>query len=223
MKTFSYLWKMIISPRQTSRALAEEGRVRYAAALVLSWGIFSCLGFLIGALQRNYPPPAETLAIYIKTWGEFTMLPFLKIPAENYRAFLAVIMIPLSLTIWMLMAGTAKLLSLLFKGKARYEQYLNLMGFGFFPFLWIAAILDTIYSGVLRPLAIPALNLEYGGLARAFFLWFPPLEYTILYGLGGVYNGIGAQSAEGWAAWKSVVVGALTFAWPMILITTLLR
>jgi hypothetical protein len=195
--------------------------VHYAAALVLSYGIANSLGFLISA--HDYPPPADVLAVWIRTWGEFTILPFLKIPPENYRTFLALIMIPLSLTIWMLMAGTAKLLSLLFKGKARYEQYLNLTGFGFFPFLWITAILDTIYSGFLRPSAIPALNLEYGGLVRGFFLWYPPLEYTILYGLGGVYNGIATQCTEHWAVWKSVVVGVLTFIWPMLLISTLLR
>jgi hypothetical protein len=223
MKTLTYLWKMLISPRRTSRELAEEPRVRYAAALVLAYGAALSLGFLIGAINHAYPPPPDVLAVWIKTWGEFTMLPFLKIPAENYRAFLAIIMIPLSLTIWMLMAGTAKLLSLLFKGNARYEQYLNLMGFGFFPFLWIAAILDLIYSGLLEPLALPALNLQYGAWARAFFLWFPPLEYTILYGLGGIYNGIAAQTAERWAVWKSVAVGVLTFIWPFLLITALLR
>jgi hypothetical protein len=47
---------------------------------------------------------------------------FLKIPAENFRAFIAAIMVLLTLTIWMLMAGTAKLLSILFRGKVHYEQ-----------------------------------------------------------------------------------------------------
>lgn len=223
MKTLSYLWRMIKAPGRTCRELAEEARVRYAGALVLDYGIFGSLGFLLSTLKRDYPPPAETLEMWIKTWGEFTMLPFLKIPPEHYRAFLAVIMIPLAVTIWMLMAGTAKLLSLLFKGKVRYEQYLNLVGFGFFPFLWVAGILDVIYSGYLKPFAIPALNMEYGALAKAFFQWFPPLEYTILFGLGGLYNGIGTQTAEHWAVWKSVVVGALTFVWPMLLNMVLMR
>jgi hypothetical protein len=223
MKTFSYLWNMLKAPRRTSQALVEENRVRYAAALVLSYGVVNCLGMLLSALRHDYPPPPDVLAVWIKTWGEFTMLPFLKIPPENYRAFQAVIFIPLSLTIWMLMAGTAKLLSLLFKGKRSYEQFLNLLGFSFFPFLWIAAILDTIYSGYLKPFAVPALNNEYGPLAQIFFQLFPPLEYTILYGLGAVYNAIAVQTAERWAAWKSVVVGALTFAWPILLITALLR
>jgi hypothetical protein len=223
MKTLSYLWMMLKAPWRASQALAQEVRVRYAGALVLSYGIFGSLGFLLSAIQRDYPPPAETLEVWIQAWGEFAMLPFLKIPAENYRAFQAVIMIPLALAIWMLMAGTARLLALLFNGRVRYEQYLNLVGFGFFPFLWIAAILDLFYSGVLRSYAVPALNMEYGELARGFFLWFPPVEYMILYGLGGVYNGIAAQSTERWAAWKSVALGALTFLWPMLLISTLLR
>jgi hypothetical protein len=38
----------------------------------------------------------------------------LKIPAEYYRLFLTVILIPLGLAIWMLMAGTGKLFSMLF-------------------------------------------------------------------------------------------------------------
>ena len=201
MKTLSYFWRMIISPRKTSLALAQESSVRYSAMLVLGYGILMSLGFLISA--RDYPPPKETLDVWIRAWGEFTMLPFLKIPAESYRAFEAAIMIPLALTIWMLMAGTAKLLSILFRGKVRYEQYLNLLGFGFFPFLLIAGILDTIYSGYLKPFAVPALNLEYGAAARSFFLLFPPLEYTILYGLGGVYNGIASWTAERWAEFPS--------------------
>jgi cytochrome c biogenesis protein CcdA len=184
MTLFSFLWKMLIAPRSTSRALVEESRVRYAAALVLSYGIFNSLGFLISALRHEYPPPPEVLQVWIRTWGEYAMLPFLKIPPEQYRMFQAIILIPLSLAIWMLMAGTARLLALLFNGKVHYEGYLNLTGFGFFTFLWIAAILDTIYSGYLRQFAVPALNMEYGTAIRAFFVWFPPLEYVILYGLG---------------------------------------
>jgi len=221
MKTLSYLWKVIKSPHKGFAELFQNGRVRYAAWFVLSYGILNGLGFVISA--RDYPPPAATLDMWIKTWGEFTMTPFLKIPMENYRLFLAAIMIPLTLAIWMLMAGTGKLLSLLFKGKAAYEQYLTIVGFGMFTFLWIAAILDTIYSGYLRQYAIPALNMEYGPAAKAFFQWFPPLEYTLLYGLGGIFNGIGTQVAEHWQPWKSVLIGMLTFVWPMVLIMALLR
>jgi hypothetical protein len=223
MMTLNYLWKILKGPRQGFSELCTEGKVRYAGVLVLSYGIINSLGFLISALKHDYPPPPETLDVWIKTWGEFTMLPFLKIPPENYRLFQAIILIPLALSIWMLMAGTGKLLSLLFQGKASYENYLNLLGFGTFTFLWIAAILDMIYSGFLEPLVVPALNDEFGSLVKGFFLWYPPLEYMLLYGLAGVYNGIGTQMAERWAIWKSVVVGVLTFAWPTMLIAVLLR
>jgi len=36
-------------------------------------------------------------------------------------------------------------------------------------------------------------------------------------------NGIDTQTAEHWAVWKSVVVGALTFVWPMLLNMMLMR
>lgn len=223
MRTLSYMWGMLHSPRRTSQELSRLSSIRHSAALVISYGIFCGLGFLISAIKRDYPPPPETLQVWIDAWGQFTMLPFLKIPEENYRAVLAAILIPLALMIWMLMAATARLLSITLRGKASFDQYLNLTGFGFFPFLWIAAVLDLIYSNLLRPFAVPALTLEYGPLAREFFLLFPPLEYMILCGLGGVYNGIAAGIAERWAAWKSILVGALTFAWPTILIALLLR
>jgi hypothetical protein len=57
MKTFFYLWNMLIAPRRTSQALVDESRVRYAAALVLSYGLFNSLGFLLSALRHDYPPP----------------------------------------------------------------------------------------------------------------------------------------------------------------------
>jgi hypothetical protein len=153
MKTISYFWNMLKPPRRTSRALLEESRVRYAAALVVSYGLFAGLGAPFSALRHDYPAPPDIMALWIKAWGEFAILPFLKIPPENYQAFVAVIMVPLAL---------------------------------------------------------------------AFFQFFPPLEYTLLYGLGGVYNAIDTQTVERWAVWKSVV-GGLTFAWPILLISVLLR
>jgi hypothetical protein len=223
MKTLVMIRFMLLSPRRTSRALRNERNIAPSFWLVLGYGGLVALGFLISALQRDYPPPPETLAVWIAAWGEFTMLPFLKISPENYRPFEAILMLPLALAIWMLMAGSGRLLSILFGGRVSYEAYLNLFGLAFFPFLLLAAVLDTIYSGFLDPFIVPALQNVYGPLARIFFTNFPPLMYIIVLGLGAVYNSIAVHSAEGFGWLKAILSGFIAFAWAILLLTVLLR
>jgi hypothetical protein len=151
------------------------------------------------------------------------MLPFLKIPPESYRLFVALIALPLVLAIWMLMAGTAKLLSLLLGGCASYEQYLFITAFCFFPFWILAAILDTIFSGVIDGYVLQALIGQFGPFATAFWTSFPIFFYTILYGLGGVWIGISAAGVEAFKWWKAAPIALFTFAWPMLLMSVLLR
>jgi hypothetical protein len=223
MRTLVYIRYMLLSPRRTSRALRNERNIAPSFWLVLGYGALVGLGFLSSALQKDYPPPPETLAVWVAAWGEFTMLPFLKILPENYRLFEAILMLPLALAIWMLMAGSGRLLSILFGGRVSYEAYLNLFGLAFFPFLLLAAVLDMIYSGFLDPFIIPALQNVYGPLARLFFTNFPPLMYTLVLGLGMVYNIVAVRSAEGFSWPKAALSGFVAFAWANLLLTMLLR
>jgi hypothetical protein len=159
----------------------------------------------------------------IEAWGEFSMLPFLNIPAEVYRLFLAEIMIPLLLAIWILMAGSARLISILFGGKVTYKQYLILFSYSFFSFFLIASILDMIYSGLMFRVIMSALRGEYGPLVRQGFILYPAFFWVTALGLAGIYNGIVCQEGEGWAWWKSALVAVVTFVWPMVLISFTLR
>jgi hypothetical protein len=213
----------LISPYRSAKALPASVRVRPAALLVLGAGLFMAVGTFISYLNRSYPPPPDILKIWVDTWGEFTMLPFLNIPPESYRLFIALISVPLVFAMWMLMAGTAKLLSLLMGGRASYEQYLVITAFGFFPFWILAAIIDTIFSGVIDGYVLRALTGQFGPFATAFWANFPIYFYTILYGLGGVWIGIAAAGLESFKWWRSVVIALFSFAWPMLLMSVLLR
>lgn len=216
-------FRILFSPFQSARALPAAVRVRPAALLVLSASLFLAVGMFVSYLRRDYPPAPDVLKIWIATWGEFPMLPFLKIPAESYRLFLAVIMVPLGFAMWMLMAGTARLLSLLMGGRASYEQYLVITAFSFFPFWILAGIIDSIFSGVIDGYVLQALTGQYGPFATAFWKNFPSFFYTILYGLGGVWIGIGAAGIERFPWWKALPVALLSFAWPMLLVSALFR
>jgi hypothetical protein len=181
------------------------------------------IAFFISYFTGHYPPEPKILQLWVETWGEFSMLPFVKIPLENYHLFLAIAMIPLGFAVWILMAGTGKLFSLWFKGHGTYEQYLNLFGFSFFAFWILASIFDLTYSRPLAPLVYSALRMEKGQFARDFCVFFPPVMYMVFFGLGGVYNGIAAWTLERFNIWKAVSVGYATFVWPMLFISALIR
>ncbi len=214
---------ILISPVQSAKVLPASVRVRPAALLVLGTGLFMAIGTLASYLNHDYPPAPDVLKIWVDTWGEFLMLPFLNIPTESYRLFLAIILVPLAFSMWMLMAGTAKLLSLLMRGHASYEQYLVITAFGFFPFWLLAGIIDTIFSGVIDGYVLQALTGQLGPFATTFWTNFPKFFYTILYALGGVWIGICTAGMESFKWWKAVPIAMLSFGWPMLLISVLLR
>ncbi len=216
-------YKILISPLRAARALPTSVRVRPAALLVLAAGLFMAIGMFVSYLNHAYPPAPDVLKTYVDAWGEYLMLPFLKIPPESYRLFLAVIFIPFAFAIWMLMAGTAKLLSLLVGGRASFEQYLVITSFGFFPFWILAGVIDTIFSGVIDGYVLQALTGQLGPFATAFWSSFPQFFYTFLYGLGGLWIGISTAGVESFKWWKAVPISLFTFGWPMLLMSVLVR
>ncbi len=223
MHAFTSPYQILISPFRSARALPTSVRVRPAALLVLAAGLFMAVGMSVSHLTHAYPPAPDVLKIYVDTWGEYFMLPVLKIPLESYRLFLAVIFVPLAFAIWMLMAGTGKLLSLLMGGRASFEQYLVTTAFSFFPFWILAGIIDTIFSGVIDGYVLQALTGQLGPFATAFWSNFPQFFYTFLYGLGGVWIGISTAGVESFKWWKAVPVALFTFGWPMLLMSVLVR
>jgi hypothetical protein len=221
MYTSSY--RILLSPFRSARALPASVRVRPAALLVMGTGLFMAAAMFVSYLNHAYPPAPDVLKIYVDTWGEFVMLPFLKIPSESYRLFMAVIFVPLAFAIWMLMAGTAKLISLLMGGRASYEQYLVITAFSFFPFWMLAGIIDSIFSGVIDGYVLQALTGQFGPFAAAFWSNFPKFFYTFLYGLGGVWIGMSTAGAESFKWWKAVPITLFSFGWPMLLMSVLVR
>ena len=221
-RTLRYAFEMVAHPRRTTDRLLQEP-IGPALWLVLGYAVFMSAGFLLSHLARDYPPPPDVLATWTDAYGAFYILPFVNIPAESYRLTLAIISTPLVLMVWMLMAASARLLTIAFHGSATFDQYLSLFAFAFFPF-WIAVSLaDMIFSGPLDPLVLRALRAEYGPLAQQVAANFMPIAYTALFGLGGVYCGGVAARANGFSLLKSAVIGFSTFIWPMATGALLIR
>ncbi|MBN1581395.1 MAG: hypothetical protein JXA89_11900 [Anaerolineae bacterium] len=224
MEPLIKLCKMIIHPKRTSREILQDTKsIRQATTIVIGFGAVLTLLFLISHLTQDYPPPADELATWIETWGEFPMLPFLKIPAEQYRLAQALFGLPLVLAIWILMAGSARLLSVAFKGQVPYEQYLSLFGFSFFAFWILGQILDITYSAILEDAILRALRMEYGAAIKEIVALFPAVMWTGVLTLGGIYNGIVTYESEGFSAIKAGAIAMATFVWPIVLISVLIR
>jgi hypothetical protein len=221
-RTLRYLVEMVAHPRRTTDRLLHEP-IGPALGLVVGYAVLMSASFLISHLARAYPPPPDVLATWTDAYGAFYVLPFVNIPAESYRLTLAIIFVPLMLMVWMLMAGSARLLTVVFRGSATFDQYLSLLAFGFFPF-WIAAsVVDMIHSGLLDPMVLRALRNEYGPVAQQLAASFISVAYTVLFGLGAVYCGITAARANGFSILRSSVIGFTSFIWPMAASAFLLR
>lgn len=214
---------MLTHPGRTGKTLASENSLKPVAILVIAFGIAYGSLFLKSYLAHDYPPSPEVLAVWVEHWGEGVMLPFFNIPAESYRGFQAAIMLPFALAIWMLMGGSARLLSSLMGGKHSYETYLKITGFTFFTIWIISAFLDFLYSSVFWEYVSRGLQGEYGPVADSLLLCFMPVEYTLLYGLLAVNVTIATRAIEQFAWWKSAIVGIAVFAWPMALVSSVVR
>jgi hypothetical protein len=208
----------------------QDENIHASLAVVLGFALVLSFLFLVSHFRGDYPPPPKDLETWIETWGEFAMLPFVKIPAEDYRLAQALFFTPLILGTWILMAGTARTLSLLWDGRVSFAQYLNLFGFSFFTFWILGSVLDMVYSGLLGRHMLQALRGGNGPLVKMVFAQFPSLMWTIVLGLGGVYNAIvshegeqAAQETRWTSGLKAALVGVATFFWPMVLISLLVR
>ena len=179
--------------------------------------------FLRSHLAQDYPPPPADLETWIEAWGEFAMLPYVKIPAQRYRLAQAIMMVPFSLAIWILMAGSASVLSAMFCGRTTFVQYANLFGHSFYAFWILATLGDLLYSLLMGDHVLRALRFEYGMLARGLVASYPMVMWTGAVGLGAIYNGIMAHESEGYSLPKAALVAVATGVWPIVLISVLIR
>jgi len=206
--------EMVVHPlRTTDRLLAEP--VMPAMVLVVGFGAAMALLFFLSYLARAYPPPPDVLETWIEAYGAFYVLPFVDIPTEQFRLAMAIVAVPLVLVVWILMAGSARLLTLAVRGRVTFDQYLVLLAFAFFPFWITASFIDLLHSGPLDPLVLAALRGEHGPIARHVAASFMPLAYSVLYGLGGVYCAAVAARANGFSFARALAVGVTSFLWPM--------
>jgi hypothetical protein len=214
---------VVIRPRRTCRRILPQETLASSLSIVLVFGAVVGLLFLRSHLVQDYPPPSDELETWIETWGEFAMLPVVKIPAERYRLAQAIVMVPFSLAVWLLMAGSASVLSALFRGRTTFVQYANLFGHSFYAFWILATLADLLYSSLMGEHVLRALRFEYGALARALAASYPTVMWTGAVGLGAIYNGIMAHESEGTSLLKAALVAITTGVWPIVLISVLIR
>jgi hypothetical protein len=214
---------MLWHPHRTSQEIAADADIRPSLALVSCFACLLGLAYLVTYLLKSYPPSPADWKVWIATWGEQTLAPFIPIPLESYHLFLAGAIIPGLFLLWVSMAGAGKLFSLIFHGKASYKQYLSLFGFSFFPFWIIAAVLDFLYMGFFSSHIVPALNLAYGPLVKTIVYLVPLVMYPLLFGLGGIYNALATNAVERFSAWKSAITGLVTASLAILFLSILVR
>lgn len=229
MNTLLNLARVFVRPRSTCRAILRDETLRPGLAVVVGFGLVLSALFARSHLVGDYPPPPDELETWIEAWGEFAMLPVVKVPAEQYRLAQALFALPLVLAAWILMAGSARVASDLWGGRVSFVNYANLFGHTFFAFWLLATLLDALYSLALGDHLLRALRGAYGPLARALATYYPSVVWTGLLGLGAIYNGIAAFEAEGAVGrpaashLRAALIAVVTGFWPIALISLLVR
>jgi len=214
---------MFLHPLRTSQEIAADADLQPSLAFVLGFACLLGVAYLVTYLLKSYPPSPADWKVWLATWGEQTLAPLIPIPLKSYHLFLAFAIIPGLFLLWVSMAGAGKLFSLIFHGKASYQQYLGLFGFSFFLFWLIAAVLDFLYMGLFSSHIVPALNLAYGPLVKTVVYLVPLVMYPLLFGLGGVYNALATHTLERFSAWKCAIVGVVTSGLAILLLSILVR
>ncbi len=223
MKILKYIFGMLFHPRRTSLELVKEKTIWQGMVFVGVFSLLFAILFLIGYLKKLYPPDAATLGLWVKTWGAFAMLPVLPIPIEKYRLFIAIILVPLGLLLWLAAAGIMKLFSVLFKGMLAFKQYLNIVAFGFFPYWLLAFLTDTVYSSTFGANKNAALMGELGSFMKGFVTWFPQLMYPFWFGLGAIALGVAMHVTEKFPWWKCAIAAFFAFMPILAAVALLLR
>jgi hypothetical protein len=95
-------------------------------------------------------------------------MPFLSIPLDQYRLFMALISLPVTVSSWLGMAGIARLITRGFGKKTTFHQYLNLFAFSFFPFWFFAMLGDALFTLLTGPGLILGLQGAYGPVVQLF-------------------------------------------------------
>ncbi len=226
---YTYLWRMMLHPLRAGGEIASWQTAWPGLWVVLALGLYLTLGCYRSYLDHAYPPPADELRVWIETWGRDSMLPlpFLPIPLDHYRLFMAVISLPVTTGSWLGMAGIARLLTRWLGKKTTFLPYLNLFAFSFFPFWFLAVVGDGLFTQLTGQYLVPGLQGVYGPAVQAFYTTYPPLLYTVLFGLGAIYNSLGAYSValqkEKLRWWEAAIIGWIPFFLPLALVAMLYR
>lgn len=223
MNNVSPLWRVIVAPRRTITELLDRSTFRGALAVVVGFGAVVGLLFLRSALARDWPPPPGEFKTWIDAYGEFSQVPFVKIPIEQYRLVQAIGMVPFVFAVWLLMAGTARVLTGLMGGRTSFDRYLTVFAYTYFAWWIVATVGDMGFSLAAGARFTPMLRGEYGQFWRLVTCTWQPMIWVVSVTLGGAYNAWAVKIADGFGWLKAAIVGAATAAWPIVLISLFVR
>ena len=211
-KTLAYLSGTLLHPRRTARLVLAEESIRLALGVVMWFGILFGLALLWTQLTRTYPFPAEQVRVWNDAWNDFAIQPFIKVDPAAYRLAQAIFILPLVLAIWVLMAGTARLMAILFHGKRTFDEYLKSVWIQLFA-VWAATlIVDNLYNSILQFVIVPHLPVQPPSLERALVVYLPSMVGILGILLAGVYNALVTREAEQFSWPKAAAVGLATLS-----------
>ncbi len=213
-----YFWGTIVCPGKTFQRIHKEESISIGLTLVIVFGFLAGITYFVSYLYGASTTLEEVYA------GNFIAEPFIPISKETYRLWESLFILPMYLTAWVLLAGSARFVAKTLGGKGSFKKILNVLGFAFFVHLYFFVVFDLFLIGPAYSWNLAAARGLYGpgiqsfASALAFFyIGFPFGIWAPLLTL------IAIKAAERISLWKAVVVTLIAMIPSYALFTILIR
>jgi hypothetical protein len=197
--TWAYIGRLVRHPRRTwAELLADPGRFRYGFFAVLLVGVGYAVTIAGIALSDGRPAT-----------------PWIAIPREDYFAWEALFVAPVTLLGWVLAAGVVHLLSKPFRGRGSFDDTLALLGFAIALPTLISLIPDATRA-VLTTVGLQDRQAWEDAVGRAgtadwWFLWSYMTAYMVALLVLFPLAVAAAQRLPRWPAVAVGLVGAVVY------------
>lgn len=213
-----YFWGTIATPRKTFQQIQKEKSTSVGLTLVIVFGFLAGITYFVSYLYGASTTLEEIAA------GMSGAEPLIPIPKETYRLWETFFILPMYLTAWILLSGSARLAAKIFGGRGSFKENLNVLGFAYFVPLYFFVVFDFFLIGPVYSWNLAANRGLYGPGIQDFATVLGFLYIAISFGVWApILTAIAIKITERISLWKAVVVTLIAMIPPNVLFTILIR
>lgn len=200
-KLIGYFWGAIVSPSKTFQQIQDKKSILVGLTPVIILGFLAGITYFVSYLYGVSITMEELYA------GMFGVEPLIPIPKETYRLWEAFFILPMYITAWILLSGSAYLAARAFGVKESFKKDLNVLGFAYFVPLYFFVVLDFFLIGPAYSWNLTAARGLYGSRIQTIATILGFLYIGIPFGVWApILTIMAVKGTKRLSLWKTLVV-----------------